>query len=368
MPENIGENRVEVDGIARVSQGDAERLSRYRVRAGDIVYSRRGDVERRALIRAEQDGWLCGTGCLRVRFGNDAVDPRFVSYYLGDKRVRRWIVDNAVGATMPNLNTSILERLPFVQPPLEEQRRIAAVLGALDDKIELNRRMAATLIETARAIFGARYLDPARRSDWPTEPLGDHLDVVRGLSYTGAGLADAGVPLHNLNSIYEGGGYKRGGIKRYSGAFKERHVVNAGDVVVANTDLTWNYRVIASPAIIPGRYGETGLFSHHLYRVRPKPRSPLTPRLVFLMLLRGSLRTEVAGYANGTTVNMLPLDALQKPKFRVPPPDVARQVDDLVAPFFERAGQAEDESEILAALRDTLLPKLISGELRIRDA
>jgi type I restriction enzyme S subunit len=75
MPQNIGDNRVVIEGIARITVEDAERLRRYRVRPGDIVYSRRGDVERRALIRDEEDGWLCGTGCLRVRFGEGTVDP-----------------------------------------------------------------------------------------------------------------------------------------------------------------------------------------------------------------------------------------------------------------------------------------------------
>src|SRR5579872_5792159 len=106
MPQNIGDNRVLVDGIARITANDAERLSRYLVQPGDIVYSRRGDVERRALVRTAEDGWLCGTGCLRVRLGKGEADPIYCSYYLGHPEVRAWIVRHAVGATMPNLNTS----------------------------------------------------------------------------------------------------------------------------------------------------------------------------------------------------------------------------------------------------------------------
>ncbi len=69
MPQNIGDNRIIEDGIARISPVDAKRLSLYCVQAGDIVYSRRGDVERRALMRKPETGGLCGTGCLRVRLG-----------------------------------------------------------------------------------------------------------------------------------------------------------------------------------------------------------------------------------------------------------------------------------------------------------
>src|SRR5258708_36618194 len=108
MPQNIGDNRIVSDDIARITLRDAERMGRHRLKIGDIVYSRRGDVERRSIIRAEEDGWLCGTGCLRVRFGTGAVDPRYAAYYLGHPKVRSWVTQHAVGATMPNLNTDIL--------------------------------------------------------------------------------------------------------------------------------------------------------------------------------------------------------------------------------------------------------------------
>jgi type I restriction enzyme S subunit len=363
MPQNIGENRIDTAGIARVAEADVQRLHRYRVAPGDIVYSRRGDVERRALIREAEEGWLCGTGCLRVRF-RSVVDPVYAFYYLGHPDVRRWIVNHAIGATMPNLSTSILAALPMLVPPLDDQRLIARMLEALDDKIELNRRITATAHEFAHAIFRSRY-----RSDDPQlrhEPLGEHVEVVRGLSYTGAGLADEGVPLHNLNSVSADRGYDRSGIKYYAGDYQERHFVSPGDVIVASVDLTWNFEVIASPARIPQRFGRS-LFSQDLFAVKPLPKSPLSPAFIYLMLLPGRLRTEVAGYGNGTTVNRIPVEALQKPRFAVPPRAVVEETDALVTPLHDRAEAAEDESETLAQLRDTLLPKLISGELRLRD-
>jgi len=159
MPQNIGDNRVIENGIARITPEDAKRLTRYLVRPGDIVYSRRGDVERRALIREHENSWLCGTGCLRIRFGDNSIDPLFASFYLGHPVVREWIVRHAHGATMPNLNTSILSDVPFVIPPYREQRAIAHILGSLDDKIELNRKMNQTLEAMARAIFKSWFVD-----------------------------------------------------------------------------------------------------------------------------------------------------------------------------------------------------------------
>ncbi|MEG6550331.1 restriction endonuclease subunit S [Desulfocurvibacter africanus] len=172
MPQNIGDNRVIESGIARITQRDAERLARYRVQSGDIIYSRRGDVERRALIRERENGWLCGTGCLRVRFGSGFVVPEYAAFYLGHPRVREWIVRHAHGATMPNLNTSILSACPFVFPSAHEQRLIASILGAFDDKIDLNRRMNETLEAMARAIFKDWFVDfgPTRAKMEGREP------------------------------------------------------------------------------------------------------------------------------------------------------------------------------------------------------
>ena len=166
MPVNIGENRLIEQDIARITEADANRLGKHRVIAGDIIYSRRGDVERRALVRPAQEGWFCGTGCLKVRLGKGVIEPEFASHYLGHPSVRQWIVRHAVGATMPNLNTAIMEAIPFVIPPLAEQNAIAAVLGALDDKIELNRRMNATLEAMARALFQSWFVDfdPVRQN------------------------------------------------------------------------------------------------------------------------------------------------------------------------------------------------------------
>jgi type I restriction enzyme S subunit len=160
MPQNIGDNRVMTDSIARITDADARRLSRYLVKSGDIVYSRRGDVERRALIRETEEGWLCGTGCLRVRFGDKKpISSTFMSYYLDAPNIRMWIVQHAHGATMPNLNTAILSDVPVRLPPYQEQKAIADVLSALDDKIELNRQMNQTLEATAQALFKSWFVD-----------------------------------------------------------------------------------------------------------------------------------------------------------------------------------------------------------------
>jgi type I restriction enzyme S subunit len=153
MPKDIIEGRIEEKGVARVSAEHVERLSRHKLRAGDIVYGRRGDIGRQALIRPEQDGWICGTGCLRLSLGDLVLNPLFLHYYLQQNEVVSWITNQAVGATMPNLNTGILRSVPVRFPPLPLQRRIAGILSAYDELIENSQRRIKILEGMARALY-----------------------------------------------------------------------------------------------------------------------------------------------------------------------------------------------------------------------
>ena len=295
--------------------------------------------------------------------------------------------------------TSFAAEIQIPLPSPFEQRAIAHILGTLDDKIELNRRMNDTLEAMARALFKSWFVDfdpvrakaeghdsglplpladlfPARLvqselggtpEGWPVEALADLFEPVKGVSYKGSGLGDDGVPLHNLNSIYEGGGYKYEGIKYYSGEHAERHVVLPGDVIVANTEQGHERLLIGYAAVVPSVYGNYGIASHHVYRVRPKPGSRLEAPYLCFLLNSPQMHGLVSGFANGTTVNMLPVDALQKPPIVCPPGHLVEAFEALATNVRQRCEELLLESRTLASLRDLLLPKLISGELRIKD-
>lgn len=128
MPKDISDRRVSTASVARIGEHDAERLSRHRLHSGDIVYSRRGDVERHALISQREVGWLCGTGCLLVRLGPKWPSPVFASFALDRPESRAWLTQHAIGATMPNLNTGILADVPLVMPPDEILRAFALMV------------------------------------------------------------------------------------------------------------------------------------------------------------------------------------------------------------------------------------------------
>lgn len=346
MPQNIGDNVISDEDIARISPADAKRLSKYLLHENDIVYSRRGDVEKRALVRAENDGWLCGTGCLRVRFGNSsACDPRFVSYFLGTQESRTWIKLHAVGATMPNLNTSILSALPVRVPEPHVQRAIADVLGALDDKIAASRRLIEVANELSQAVF-RRMLN-----DSESLPLSSTAQFVNGKAFTkgASGTGRVVVRIAELNSGI-------GGSTVFSDIdVEDQYLARPGDILFAWSGSLTLHRWFREEAIV----------NQHIFKVIPHEQFPdwLVYRLIEHKL---PYYKEVAA-DKATTMGHIQRKHLDEP-VEVPSRTQIVENANLMSALWKRMLIAEQESEKLSVLRDTLLPRLMSGELRIRDA
>lgn len=334
-------------------------------------------------------------------------DPRFAYYFLKQLDLRRY---NS-GSAQASLNRNFIYPIQIHVPHIKEQRRIADILGSLDDKIELNRRLNETLESLARRLFTNWFIDfdpvhakAALRRDHPTwdnprlsraalpkvdskiaeffpddfedSTLGpipkgwriakllDHTEAVKGLSYKGSGLSDAGVPMHNLNSVIEGGGYKYEGIKYYTGEYKDRHIISPGEVIVANTEQGHDCLLLGYSAIVPPRFGDFGLFSHHTYRLRIKPDSPITADYLSRLLNSPRMHDLVSGYGNGTTVNMLPIAGVEQPEFVLPARQLVDAYSTLAAGIRQRQDEVISENHALASSRDRLLPALLSGKLR----
>lgn len=153
MPQDIGNRNINYSTINYVSEEDATRLKRYSTVANDILYARRGDVEKHAFVRAKDAGVLCGTGCLRVRINSNEVEPAFLSFYLNREETRKWLVTHAVGTNMPNLNTDILSDVPIAYSTLKEQRKIVKVLNCLEERIILNEKINDNLEQQLMLLY-----------------------------------------------------------------------------------------------------------------------------------------------------------------------------------------------------------------------
>lgn len=159
MPKDLMNGTISEESIARVSKEHVERLEKYKIQEEDILYSRRGDVGRCAFTSEREKGWLCGTGCLKVRIDKEKAEPKFVFFQLQKAETISWVVNHAVGSTMLNLNTSILNAVPVDVPEIEIQRKIVSILAAYDELIENNQKQIKLLEEAAKRLYKEWFID-----------------------------------------------------------------------------------------------------------------------------------------------------------------------------------------------------------------
>ncbi|EEZ1864970.1 restriction endonuclease subunit S, partial [Escherichia coli] len=274
------------------------------------------------------------------------------------------------GAAQPKLNKASLNLIPLYLPIDEsEQKAIASILSSLKDKIDLLHRQNKTLESMAETLFRQWFIEETH-ADWEITTLDCHITVAKGLSYKGAGLttSDNGIPLFSLNSVLEGGGYKSAGIKYYNGDFKERHIIKPGDIIVANTEQGHEYRLIGYPAIIPKTESELSIYTHHLFKISINDDSYLTNAFLYYLLCSKDMHEQVVAATNGSTVNQLSADGLQRPEFKLPPECMVKEFTTQIDFFWKKISINNSQIKNIESLRDTLLPKLMSGEVRVQYA
>ena len=142
-PRNIRLNRIDDETVNRVEPEFARTLERYRLKPGDIVCTRTGDVGRYGLVGEGQTGWLLGSGCLLLRPAS-SVSPRYLVYYLSHPVIRDWSSRNAGGSAVLSLNAPTVRATPVVLPPRTVQDEIADILAVLDEAIVAHDRLGRT--------------------------------------------------------------------------------------------------------------------------------------------------------------------------------------------------------------------------------
>ena len=295
---------------------------------------------------------------------------------------------------MPRAKWDWVSRYEVRLPPLAEQRAIAEILGAFDDKIELNRRMNETLEEMARAIFDDWFVDfgptrarmegrkpylapevwrlfPDRLVDtefgqiprgWNSTVFGDVANVTSGRSYKSSELAESKAALVTLKSFSRGGGYRPDGLKPYTGKFKNGQIIRQGEVVVACTDITQDADVIGRPAVVhSSSIYETLIASLDMVIVRPA--AEIGRGFLYFLCNSHAFTQHTLAYTTGTTVLHLDKKSIPMFKFACPPPGLLDKFGAIAEDAIDRVIANSVENEALAMLRDLLLPRLMSGEI-----
>lgn len=140
--------------VRRVPWADAKKLARFALREGDLLMVRQGTLGRLALISAEQATWFYSSSCLRIRPRRELILPTYLASYLSYPPVRRRLLGQALPGTVPSLNSAMLNELPVIVPPIEQQRAVVETLADIDAQIEIQRATADRLDALRSAIFG----------------------------------------------------------------------------------------------------------------------------------------------------------------------------------------------------------------------
>ncbi len=362
--EHLGNRHFTTQNLPLVSDTDKARLSKYILSEGDIVFSRVGSVDRCSYVSDKEVGWLFSGRCLRVRC-NREVYPLYIYYYFCLESVKQYIRNVAVGATMPSINTQIMSEIPILLPSLEEQRRIAGILGAIDDKVENNRRINTNLELQAQALYKQWFVDN-RSDDWEEKPLSEIAEFIGGYSYKGNELVESSsTAMATIKNFERKGGFKVEGFKDIvaSPKLKAEQHAELFDILVAHTDLTQNADVIGNAEILLTFGGYTDvIFSMDLVKVLPKSNFPYK-YLLAALLKNPYFKAHCLGYVNGTTVLHMSKKALPEYVVACPPNSEAEKMDRAFKVYYHKMAEILQENETLATLRDTLLPKLMNGEI-----
>ena len=372
--EHLGNRVFTEQNLPRVSDSDKARLIKYTLSTGDIVFSRVGSVDRCSYVDKSHDGWMFSGRCLRVR-PTELVDSLYLYYYFCLEETKQFVRNIAVGATMPSINTKLLGEVEIALPDLNNQKRIAAVLSSLDDKIENNQKLNDNLAEQIKTICTAWLSDYAPfggvlPDDWSKTPLSSIADFVSGYSYKGAELTESNIAMATIKNFDRKGGFKLDGYKEIvpSSKLKDTQHAELFDTLVAHTDLTQNAEVIGNAEPVMSKSGYSDIvFSMDLVKVVPK-NNHISKFLIAAILQDKKFKAHCLGYVNGTTVLHLSKKAL--PEYQLYLPDdlsALKPLDELVTALYQQISANIEEITKLEALRDTLLPKLMSGELDVSD-
>lgn len=363
MPKDLIGGKISEQSIARVGAEHVQRLQRHIIRNGDILYSRRGDVGRCAFATERETGWLCGTGCLRVTVNPRVADKKFVFYQLQQSSTIGWVEKHAVGATMLNLNTTILSNIPVFLPPIETQRRIADIVSTYDDLIENNRKQIKLLEEAAQRLYKEWFVDLRF-------PGHEHTKIVDGVPEGWrSGILD--------DIVSETGKATQKENRQNYDYYLPIDCLPKKSIGYVDT----NDIELAESSLVSFDKGDIifGAMRPYFHKVVVARNKGLTRSTCFVlnsrsenmwgyvaMLLFDSATVEYATQISvGTTMPYVRWKDMKLMPVLIPTNQIAASFNVLIKPEINKIGLLANQISILGEARDRLLPKLMSGDVEV---
>lgn len=344
--EHLGERIFTEQNLPKVSEADKKRLSKYVLCTGDIVFSRVGSVDRCSFVDKAHDGWMFSGRCLRVR-PYKGIDSLYLYYFFCLKKTKQYVRNIAVGATMPSINTKLLGEVEIIYPHISVQRKITKILSAIDNKIELNKKVNDNLQQQAQAIYTDMFITNAEQA-WQIGQLSDIADITMGQSPKGDTYNEDGVGTVFFQGRAEFG-FRFPTRRLYTTDPKRMSCAN--DVLISVRAPVGDINAAYEPCCI-GR----GLGAIHSKDGHQS----------FVLYTMFSLQQKLNMFnGEGTVFGSINRDILNSMEVPIPPAELLERFETVVSPMDVAIRNNYEEICRLEAIRDSLLPQLMSGELDV---
>ena len=369
---NIGYGQILENELDYIHESTRDRLSEHILKTGDIVFGRKGSVDRHAYISENYNGWVQGSDCIRLRFQED-VNTRYISHYLKLDHVKKQINHASIGSTMASLNTDILKNIKIILPELSVQNSIESVLSSLESKVDVNSKICFELEAMAKAIYDYWFVQfdfpdengkPYRTSGgemvwneqlkreipkgWEVGRLCDIANITMGQSPTGESYNDIGDGL----IFYQGRtdfGLRFPTPRMYTTA--PTRFAQKGDILLSVRAPVGDLNFAMEDCCI-GR----GLAALN---------SKLGSQMHLFYTLTGFQQIFKVMDGNGTTFGSITKDILFGMAVVIPSDEILKCFDKMVKPIELKIEKCEEEIRELTKLRDWLLPMLMNGQARV---
>lgn len=351
----------------------------FKVKAPGVTTGRSGTLGQVHYVK--DDFWPLNTSLWVKDFNGN--DERFIYYFLQTLNFEEY---NS-GTSVPTLNRNDVHKLDVTIPDMTEQQSIASILSAIDDKIENNLAINKTLEEMAMALYKHWFVDfgPFKDSEfvqselgmipkgWEVKRLDELADFTNGYAFKSGDLKidNDGNSYHifKMGHIERGGGLKENATKSYINKLKcaklEKYILKVGDLLMAMTDMKDNVAILGNTALI--NENDKYIVNQRVGLIRPKNNLGIDYSFLFLTTNENSFIERLRSQANsGVQVN-LSTEAIKSAKMIIGSKAINTKFDELVNPLYNNIFQNKIENQTLTQLRDTLLPKLISGEVRLKE-
>ena len=371
--EHLGDTNFTHQNLPFVSEADRKRLSKYILIEGDIVFSRVGSIDRNVYVDKNHEGWMFSGRCIRVRVDKNKVNPKYLSYYFKQNSFKKMMMNLAVGATMPSLNTKIMNSIELDLLPRENQDKIANILSAIDDKIQINNQINQELEAMAKTLYdywfvqfdfpdqnGKPYKSSGGKMVYNPElkreiPEGWGVEKLRDFcQYVSEKVDSSELNIENYvgtdNMIEDMGGIELTTSIPKSGTSTKFSV---GDILISNI------RPYFKKIWLSDR---TGGCSADVLCIRTKKIIP--KEFVYATLARDDFfNYDVAGSKGSKMPRGDKKHIMEYPiVFEF---GIVEQYSEIVKPIYEAVHKNNNQNQELTQLRDWLLPMLMNGQVQV---